>query len=136
MQFSSICVYIFRSVISVLWVFLIKKYIFQTANINNAYFFLSIRKDNKYYDTSQMQNELEFLFWYSMICMNITLSCFINNFSWNTMKPQFEILNVTFSRSLTVGTLSYSSALSDIFKLVSIYGLLFAWDNEILKPNP
>lgn len=40
--------------------------------------FLSIRKDNKYDDTSQMQNKLEFLFWYSMICMNITLSCFIN----------------------------------------------------------
>lgn len=98
--------------------------------------FFVIRKDNKYYDTSQMQNTLEFLFWYSMICMNITLSCFINNFSWNTMKPQFENLNVTFSRSLTVGTLSYSSALSDIFKLVSIYGLLFVWDNEILKPNP
>lgn len=52
------------------------------------------------------------------------------------MKPQFKILNETFWRSLTVGTLSYSSALSDIFKLVSIYGLLFVWDNEILKPNP
>lgn len=38
--------------------------------------FLSIRQDNKYYDTAEMQNKLEFLFWYSMICMN--LSCFIN----------------------------------------------------------
>lgn len=87
--------------------------------------FLSIRKDNnKYYSGIQ---------WYAWTLpyhVSLILQC------WNTMKPQFEILNETFSRSLTFGTLSYSSSLSDIFKLVSIYGLLFVWDNEILKPNP
>lgn len=78
MQFLSICVCLPKCNIGFV-VFLNKKNIYFKQQILPMFnVFLSIRKDNKYYDTSQMQNELEFLFWYSMICMNITLSCFIN----------------------------------------------------------